>query len=53
MNESDILRIAAFSDGDQGGNPAGVWIGEALPSPSEMGTLAHAIGFSETVFAAP
>ena len=53
MNETDILRIAAFSDGDQGGNPAGVWIGEALPPPSEMGALAHAIGFSETVFAAP
>lgn len=53
MNETDILRIAAFSDGDQGGNPAGVWIGEALPPPSEMGSLAHAIGFSETVFAAP
>ena len=41
---TDILRIAAFSDGVQGGNPAGVWIGEALPPPSEMGALAHAIG---------
>ena len=53
MNESDILRIAAFSDGDTGGNPAGVWIGDALPPAAEMGALAHAIGFSETVFAAP
>ncbi|VXC04351.1 PhzF family phenazine biosynthesis protein [Massilia sp. 9I] len=53
MNPSDILRIAAFSDGDQGGNPAGVWIGEALPPAAEMQALAHAIGFSETAFAAP
>jgi PhzF family phenazine biosynthesis protein len=53
MNESDIVRIAAFSDGDTGGNPAGVWIGEALPPASEMAALAQAIGFSETVFAAP
>lgn len=53
MNESDILRIAAFSDGDAGGNPAGVWIGDALPPASDMQSLAHAIGFSETAFAAP
>ena len=57
MNESahlsNTLRIAAFSDGDAGGNPAGVWIGDALPPESEMQALAHAIGFSETVFAAP
>lgn len=50
---SDILRIAAFSDGDQGGNPAGVWIGAALPPAQDMQALAHAIAYSETVFAAP
>ncbi len=50
---ADILRIAAFSDGDTGGNPAGVWIGDALPPASEMAALAHAVGFSETAFAAP
>ena len=27
----DVLRIAAFSDCETGGNPAGVWIGDALP----------------------
>lgn len=58
MNESalhadEVLRIAAFSDGDTGGNPAGVWIGEALPPAPQMQALAHAIGFSETAFAAP
>jgi PhzF family phenazine biosynthesis protein len=58
MNESAlhadaVLRIAAFSDGDTGGNPAGVWIGDALPPAPQMQALAHAIGFSETAFAAP
>lgn len=50
---SDIQRIAAFSDGDAGGNPAGVWIGAALPPAPQMQALAHAVGFSETAFAAP
>ncbi|CAH0315436.1 Trans-2,3-dihydro-3-hydroxyanthranilate isomerase [Massilia sp. Bi118] len=49
---TEVLRIAAFSDGDQGGNPAGVWIGPALPPETEMQRLAHEVGFSETAFAA-
>ncbi|MFC0250292.1 PhzF family phenazine biosynthesis protein [Massilia consociata] len=53
MNDNAILRIAAFSDGDVGGNPAGVWIGDALPDAAEMQRLARAVGFSETAFAAP
>src|SRR3954466_8688581 len=53
MNTNDILRIAAFSDGAEGGNPAGVWIGAALPPDADMQRLAAEIGFSETVFAAP
>jgi PhzF family phenazine biosynthesis protein len=53
MKAADILRIAAFADGDVGGNPAGVWIGEALPAAAEMQRLAADVGFSETVFAAP
>ena len=48
-----IQRIAAFSDGNQGGNPAGVSIGEALPEPAEMQRIAAEVGFSETAFAAP
>jgi len=48
-----IERIAAFDDHGQGGNPAGVWIGASLPPAAEMGRLAHAVGFSETAFAAP
>lgn len=52
-HQDGILRIAAFSDGPVGGNPAGVWIGAALPPAEEMQRLAHAVGFSETAFAAP
>jgi PhzF family phenazine biosynthesis protein len=48
-----ILRIAAFSDGDHGGNPAGVMIAETLPDPAHMQRIAAEVGFSETAFAAP
>ncbi len=48
-----LLRLAAFSDGDQGGNPAGVLIEERLPEAAEMQRIAAAVGYSETVFAAP
>ncbi|PRC91819.1 PhzF family phenazine biosynthesis protein [Solimicrobium silvestre] len=48
----NILNIAAFSDGEQGGNPAGVWIGTELPDEATMQRIAHEVGFSETVFAA-
>jgi len=48
-----VLRIAAFSDGNKGGNPAGVWIGDDLPSESTMQAIAAEVGFSETAFAAP
>lgn len=49
----DVLRIAAFSDGDAGGNPAGVVVGQALPDAAEMQRVAAEVGFSETAFAAP
>ncbi|MBL4893145.1 MAG: PhzF family phenazine biosynthesis protein, partial [Rhizobiaceae bacterium] len=49
----DILRIAAFSDGSSGGNPAGVVIEDQLPDASEMQRIAHEVGFSETAFATP
>jgi PhzF family phenazine biosynthesis protein len=52
-SSTSVLRIAAFSDGHSGGNPAGVWIGDALPSDAHMQSLAAQIGFSETVFACP
>jgi PhzF family phenazine biosynthesis protein len=49
----NLRHIAAFSDGDVGGNPAGVWIGDALPPDSVMQRTAKQVGFSETVFAEP
>ena len=49
----NILKISAFTDGNSGGNPAGVWIGETLPNEIEMQAIAAEIGFSETVFACP
>jgi PhzF family phenazine biosynthesis protein len=49
----NILRIAAFSDGSTGGNPAGVAISDELPSEARMQAIAAEVGFSETAFAAP
>ena len=48
-----VQRLAAFSDGVRGGNPAGVWIGRQLPSSDEMQSIAGEVGYSETVFARP
>ncbi|HEY4030039.1 MAG TPA: PhzF family phenazine biosynthesis protein [Caulobacteraceae bacterium] len=49
----DVQRFAAFSDGETGGNPAGVVIGDVLPEPELMQAVAAEVGYSETVFAAP
>ncbi|UFN49907.1 PhzF family phenazine biosynthesis protein [Roseomonas sp. OT10] len=49
----DIQRIAAFSAGATGGNPAGVVIEAALPAPATMQRVAAELGYSETAFAAP
>jgi PhzF family phenazine biosynthesis protein len=49
----DVLKIAAFSDGDTGGNPAGVLISDVLPDAVAMQRMAAEVGFSETAFAAP
>lgn len=48
-----LLRIAAFSDGDRGGNPAGVLITEFHPDSAEMRRIAAGLGYSETAFAMP
>ena len=34
MNSHTLQKLAAFTSNPQGGNPAGVWIGETLPEPS-------------------
>ncbi|TYT23540.1 PhzF family phenazine biosynthesis protein [Luteimonas viscosa] len=46
------LRYAAFSRTPAGGNPAGVWLGEALPAPADMQRIAAQVGDSETAFVA-
>lgn len=48
-----LYRLTAFTTTPQGGNPAGVWIGEQLPTPAEMLRIAKEVGFSETAFLAP
>lgn len=47
----EILHISAFSEGDTGGNPAGVLISDAHPSTEKMQEIAAEVGFSETAFA--
>jgi PhzF family phenazine biosynthesis protein len=47
----DVQRLASFSDGLRGGNPAGVVIADALPSALEMQRIARDVGYSETAFA--
>lgn len=48
-----VQKIAAFSEGHSGGNPAGVVVADALPSDAQMQRIAAEVGFSETVFATP
>lgn len=48
-----LYRHAAFTTTPEGGNPAGVWIGDALPSRDEMQAIAAEVGYSETAFVAP
>lgn len=47
----NIQRVAAFSEGNTGGNPAGVVIVDELPSSADMQRIAQGVGFSETAFA--
>ena len=54
MTANDTLyRLSAFTDSPAGGNPAGVWIGEALPDAPTMQRIAAEVGYSETAFIAP
>lgn len=52
MPDTEILRLAAFSDDPGGGNPAGVVIGRELPGAAEMQRIAAEVGYSETAFLA-
>lgn len=53
MSRGTLYRLSAFTTTPDGGNPAGVWIGDALPAPAEMQRIAADVGFSETAFLAP
>ncbi|MEP7136148.1 MAG: PhzF family phenazine biosynthesis protein [Chloroflexota bacterium] len=46
----NILKLAAFSQNRQGGNPAGVAFCDAMPSDDEMMKIAKEVGYSETAF---
>jgi PhzF family phenazine biosynthesis protein len=48
-----VHKVAAFTAGEAGGNPAGVMIRAALPDEPAMQRIAAEMGYSETVFAAP
>ena len=48
-----LLRLAAFTTDTRGGNPAGVWVGSALPPDEEAQRIAADVGYSETAFIAP
>ena len=49
----NVQKLASFTYQGDGGNPAGVMIGEELPDPAVMQDIAAEVGFSETAFAAP
>ena len=48
----DVKRIAAFSNNNAGGNPAGVMLADTLPDAATMQRIAAEVGYSETAFAA-
>lgn len=51
--EGTLIRLAAFTTDPAGGNPAGVWLGDPLPSDGEMLRIARDVGYSETAFVVP
>ena len=53
MIQPTLRRYAAFTETPEGGNPAGVWIGDTLPDAQTMQRIAAEVGYSETAFVAP
>jgi PhzF family phenazine biosynthesis protein len=47
---SEVLRLAAFTDRPDGGNPAGVVLDAAGMTDAEMLAVAAEVGYSETAF---
>lgn len=50
---SNLYRLAAFTTHPEGGNPAGVWVGDEWPDAASMQRIAVEVGYSETAFVAP
>ena len=48
-----LYRYSAFSAVPTGGNPAGIWVGDALPPDAEMQRIAAEVAYPETIFLAP
>lgn len=46
----EVLKLAAFSQNGQGGNPAGVAFYDEMPAAEEMLAIAKQVGYSETAF---
>jgi PhzF family phenazine biosynthesis protein len=53
MTSGTLYRLSAFTTTLEGGNPAGVWVGEALPDRATMQQIASEVGYSETAFVVP
>lgn len=49
----NVLKIAAFAHDGTGGNPAGVVIGDKMPTEQQMLEVAKQVGYSETAFLHP
>jgi PhzF family phenazine biosynthesis protein len=48
-----LYRYSAFTTTPAGGNPAGIWVGDALPADGEMQKIAAEVAYPETAFVAP
>lgn len=53
MQDGTLYKLSAFTTDPAGGNPAGVWVGDALPDAATMQAIAAEVGYSETAFIAP
>ena len=53
MSSGTLYRLSAFTTDPEGGNPAGVWVGDDLPDAATMQRIAAEVGFSETAFVVP
>ena len=53
MADTAVLRLTAFSDDPEGGNPAGVVLDASELSTEQMQSIAADVGYSETAFLIP